>query len=190
MKELINRAKQEGISEEVVEKVLVRAWFKNIKAREIILDYGQNCNLFYFVTKGGFVMRCWDEEKESERTVNFFLSTYQPFMTDPKSCFLGSNSDCRIQAITNSDVIVFSKSDLEKFTETEEEFRLFFHKKILQTLLTENDFRIKLLTYRPQKLYKHMVKNYPEIIKNVSSKDVADFLGISDVWLSNLKSRI
>ena len=58
---------------------------------------------------------------------------------------------------------------------------------IIKSLIRENQFRTKLLTYSSKKFYAHLVDNYPEIIKNIPSKDIASFLGISAVWISNLK---
>jgi len=38
--------------------------------------------------------------------------------------------------------------------------------------------------------YMHLLENFPELVKRVPSKYLASYLGITDVTLSNIKSKI
>ncbi len=162
----------------------------NVKSYKTLIDYNEQCSTICFVLKGGFVMKVLNEENGEERCVSFNLPTFQPFLTSPKSFFSQVPSNCRLQAFKNSDVLVFERDALLELTETIPRFKDFYHQQIINVLLLELDFRMRLITHSPQRLYMHLLSDYPEIIQNVPAKDIANFIGISPEWLSNLKKKI
>lgn len=166
------------------------ASIKNIKSYKTLIDYGERCQCIYFVLKGGFVMKAINEEDGNERTINFNLDSFQPFMTVPQSYFNNVPANCKLQAIKNSDILVFEKKQLLEIVNQSECIKDFYYQQIINALLLELDFRMKLITCSPQKLYALFISDYQEIIKNIPSKDIASFIGISPEWLSNLKKKI
>lgn len=126
----------------------------------------------------------------NERTINFFLSSFQPFMTVPQSYFQNVPSSFKISAIKNSDILVFAKTDLLQIVENSNSIKEFYHNQIVNALLNEIDFRTKLLTYSPKKMYELLITDYQDVIQNVSSRHIANFIGISPEWLSNLKKTL
>jgi hypothetical protein len=66
----------------------------------------------------------------------------------------------------------------------------FYQQQIIHALLIELNFRIKLLSLSPQKIYKLLISDYQPIIQNVSSRHIANFIGISPEWLSKLKNTL
>lgn len=166
------------------------ASMRNVKTHKSLVDYGENCQSIFFVLKGGFVMKVIHIESGEERTINFNLDSFQPFMTSPQSYFNSTPSNYKLQAIKNSDVLVFEKKDLFEVIKLNERIKDFYYQQIINALLLELDFRMKLITLSPQKLYELLISDYQEIIKNVPSKYVANFIGISPEWLSSLKRKI
>ncbi|HNL05953.1 MAG: Crp/Fnr family transcriptional regulator [Chitinophagales bacterium] len=160
---------------------------QNIKTYKTLVDYGEKCQHIYFILKGGFVMQLIKEDDGSERTVNFFLDNFQPFMTVPQSFFRDVPSNCKLMAIKNSDILVFPKQKILQLAENNLSVKSFYQDQIIQALLNELDFRMKLLSLSPPKMYKLLITDYQEIIQNVSSRHIANFIGISPEWLSNLK---
>jgi hypothetical protein len=190
MQSFINFATREGISTDIINELLNFGKVINIKSRAVLLDYNQSNNYIYYVLEGGFSVKYWSEMKDKEIAVSFYLDNYQPFVTEIRSYFLNQKSKGKIQAICNSKVLAFAKQDLEKLVATDHSFEKIYNQQILNILLSESEFRIKLLTYPPDEFYKLLIKEYPAILEKVSSKDIADFLNISDVWLSNLKRKL
>lgn len=183
----LETAKKNNLSEDIIERLKNISTIEQIKSKTVILDYGQKCDKIYFIIKGAFITKAWDEEKEIEKTINFNIHSFLPFLTNPESYFLNVASETCIQAISDSTVMCFYKSDLEKMSDENKRYSKHYHEMIVNGLITENQIRTKLLTYSPKKFYSFLVINYPEIIQNIPSKHIASFLGISDVWLSNLK---
>lgn len=159
---------------------------QNVKTNKKLIDYGEKCTNIYFVLRGGFVMQLLKDDG-SQKTINFFLDTFQPFMTIPQSYFRDIPSNCKLMAIRNSDILVLPKKELFQAIENSLTIKDFYQSQIIVALLGELDFRIKLLTYSPKGMYELLISDYQEVIQNVSSRHIADFIGISPEWLSNLK---
>ncbi len=47
-----------------------------------------------------------------------------------------------------------------------------------------------MITKNPEERYLSMIENHPEIIHSVSLKMIASYLGITDVTLSRIRSRL
>ena len=163
---------------------------RNAKTHKVLVNYGEKCQKIYFVVRGGFVLKFLNEESGNERAISFHLENFQPFMSVPHSYFKNVPANCKLQAIKNSDVFEFDKSELLELVKHNPRIKEFYYQQIIHLLLAEFDFRIMLISYAPQKLYEMLIVNYQEIIKNVPSKDIASFIGISPEWLSNLKQKI
>jgi CRP-like cAMP-binding protein len=184
--DILKHAKLTEIDIELLQRIAI---LQNVKTNKVLVDYGKHCSDIYFIRKGGFVMQLIKDDG-SEKTINFFLDSFQPFMTIPQSFFRDVPSNCKLMAIRNSDVIVLSKKDLLRAIEISPTIKDFYQSQIITALLSELDFRTKLLSYSPKRMYKLLISDYQEVIKNVSSRHIANFIGISPEWLSNLKKEL
>jgi CRP/FNR family transcriptional regulator len=190
MENLLQILQYYNLDENDIKLIQTIAKSKNIKTHKTLIDYGEKCQNIYFVLKGGFVLKFLNEITGNERTINFNLDSFQPFMTVPQSYFNNIPSNCKIQAIKNSDVLVFEKNRLLEIVNLSERIKDFYYQQIINALLLELDFRMKLITYSPQEIYELLISDYTEIVKNIPSKDIASFIGISPEWLSNLKQKL
>lgn len=186
----LETARKNNLPDNIIEQLINVSTLEQVKSKTIILDYGQKSNKIYFILKGAFITKAWDEEKQIEKTISFNINSFHPFLMNPEVYFSNSVSEKCIQAISDSTVMWFYKSDLEKISSKNKRFSQYYNKMIITGLIAENQIRTKLLTYSPKKFYSYLVNNYPEIIQNIPSKHIASFLGISDVWISNLKKSI
>ena len=175
------------LSEQEISRIQKIAVPQNVKTNKVLINYGEKCQHIFFVLRGGFVMQLLKEEDGSERTINFYLENFQPFMTVPQSFFQNTPSICKLSAIKNSDILAFPKNGLLELVEQHQAIKDFYQTQIIAALLSELDFRMKLLSLSPQKIYKLLIADYQEVVQNVSSRHIANFIGISPEWLSNLK---
>lgn len=189
MNKFLDILREAKLTEKDIELLQEIAILQNIKTNKAIIDYEQKSSDIYFVLKGGFVMQLLKEDG-SEKTINFFLDSFQPFMTIPQNFFRNESINCKLMAIRNSDVVLLSKKDLLQAIETSPTIKDFYLSQIISALLSELDFRTKLLLYSPKKMYELLISDYQEVIQNVSSRHIANFIGISPEWLSNLKKTL
>jgi len=186
MNQFIDILKQAKLTEKDIDIIRNISVPQNIKTNKVLIDYGNKCTDIYFILKGGFVMQVLKDDG-SEKTINFFLDTFQSFMTIPQSYFREIPSNFRLMAIRNSDILKFSKQDLLQAIGNSQTIKDFYQSQIIFALLSELDFRTQLLTFSPKRMYELLVSDYQEVIQNVSSRHIANFIGISPEWLSNVK---
>ncbi len=177
------------IPKHLAEIMLPYIKFREIKSQSILVEVGSVCNNIFLVQKGALVLSFVDSETGNEKAINFFTPEIQPFCTVSDSYFTGEPTQCRLKSIKNSSIVVFNKKDVDEITREHTSVMNYYLSKLNETLITENNFRMKLLTYSSERFYDFMVEKYPEIIQKIPSKYIAEFMGISREWLSKLKPK-
>lgn len=187
---LIQELLKADIAPESIEQILQQGKRISVKSQAKLIEPGQVCDKAYFILKGGFVCRYIDDELEIEKTINFYLHDFHPFMGCVDSFFSGAKTQCELRAITQSEVFEFTKKDIDIFTNKDIRLLNFYHTLVTTALQEENDFKLKIIAYSSEQLYHYLITHCPVIIQKVPSKYVAEFMGITSEWLSKLKHRI
>lgn len=161
-----------------------------LKTHNILVNVGEKCNKVYYVLEGGFIMKYFDHNTSVERTINFHLPNFQPFMTIVESYFHNKVSNYQIKAFQASKLIELDKKDINRVISENEDLYKFYVDMIVNVLISENEFKSRLISLDTKSLYQYLNNSWPQIIKNVPSKYIAEFMGISSEWLSKLKSKM
>jgi hypothetical protein len=179
-----------NIAPDKIENILSKAKLLNVKSQSLLIKTNTICDKAYFVLKGGFVCRYIDRELEIEKTINFYLEDFHPFMSCVDSYFSETKTKCELRAIANSEVIEFDKKDIDRIIFQDINLFQFYHSLVTQALQEENDFKLKIISYPSERLYSYLITHCPKVVQQVPSKFIAEFMGISSEWLSKLKHRI
>ncbi len=190
MNKFLQILQSSNISPDKIENLISKAKLLHVKSQSLLVKPNTICDKAYFVLKGGFVCRHIDKELEIEKTINFYLVDFHPFMGCVDSYFSGTKTQCELRAIANSEVMEFNKKDIDALISQDISLFTFYHSLIIQFLQEENDIKLKIISYSSERLYSHIMTHWPEIIQQVPSKFIAEFMGISSEWLSKLKHRI
>lgn len=179
-----------NIPEQKIQNILSKGKLRSIKNQNTLVHTDTICRNLYFVLKGGFVCRYIDNDLKIERTINFYLEDFHPFMSCIDSYFSEKQTRCEIRAIANSEVLEFSKSDIDELIQHDKDLFQFYNSILTIALVEENDFKLKLISYTSIRLYNYLIRECPIIIQKVPSKYIAEFMAISPEWLSKIKHRI
>tara|TARA_B100000287_G_C20452246_1_gene709947 strand:+ start:139 stop:786 length:648 start_codon:yes stop_codon:yes gene_type:complete len=159
---------------------------KSYKKGTIIDSQGKISKAVYYVNKGILSM---EYNKKSKIYIKDFVFKNSPALVYP-SFYLSETSRYSIRALTDCEVYKLSKENFEIGKKKIPNLRIIafkitnlFHKNI------EKRFE-SLITQNPEERYISMIVNHPEIIHAVSLKMIASYLGITDVALSRIRSRI
>jgi CRP/FNR family transcriptional regulator, anaerobic regulatory protein len=169
--------------EEAFTKILE---IKQLKKKEILLQQGQVCNKISFINSG--CMRLFYEVEGVENTVQFFFA--DRWYTDYDSFLTGQPTIENLQALENSEVVQFKKSDLYQLYITHPVFER------VGRILAENAFLSlsklnKMLTNEePQQRYLSLLSQRPEVVMNIPQHYIASYLGIKPESLSRIRKRI
>lgn len=178
------------IPPDAIARIMSKAEVLTVKNHTKLIEPHEVCDTAYFILKGGFVCRYIDEDLDIERTINFYLEDLHPFMACIDSFFSGTKTKCELRAILPSEVLVLPKADIE--AEIKHDFQLFqfYHVLVTTALQEENEFKLKIISYTSEQLYQYLIETYPMIIQRIPSRYIAEFMGISQEWLSKLKHRL
>ncbi len=162
-----------------------------IKKKTKLIQVGDVCDKGFFILDGGFISRIYNAKTKKSRTQNFFLDDFNPFMSCEDSYFTGEKTFTDLLAIKDSLIIQFTKTDLEKVTNSHHDLAHFFNNYIIvNALKQESELRKMINAYSKEEMYNYLINNCNSVVKNVPSKYIAEFIGISAEWLSKTKSRI
>ena len=178
-----------GVPNHLILKLLPHLRFKELKKNEMLVKAGDICSTGYIVINGGLILSHVNQYNQEEKVVSFFLPTLQPFGTATDSYFTGKKTHCKLFAFEKTMIGYISKSDFENRLKMDSEIMNYYLIRLNDMLVFENNLRMKLLTFTSEQFYYFLLTEYPQIVQNVPTKYIAQFMGISREWLSKIKSK-
>jgi CRP-like cAMP-binding protein len=188
---LIEFLKINKISLAATNLIMSRVEIIEVKKRTILVKVGEVCDRAFFILDGSFISRAYSEKTNKSITSNFFLHDFNPYMACEDSFFSGEKTKTELIAIKDSIVIQFKKEDINWLIANSPELSNFYINNILANLLKhETVFRKILTTLSKEEIYTYLIEKCNPVIKNIPSKYIAEFMGISPEWLSKTKKLI
>lgn len=189
MKELLkdNILKHISLSQNELEAFVNLFEKKEISKKEFLLKEGEVCKFEGFVTKG--LLRVYHIDKNGfEKILYFAIENW--WITDIDSFTAETPSQLFIEALEDSQVLVISKKDKEfayaNLPKIEKLFRVMTQKThvALQRRMIDN------LSKTADQRYIEFSTKYPQLIQRLSNIQIAAYLGITNVFLSNIRKKI
>lgn len=161
--------------------------YKTIKKKSFLLREGEICKFEGFVTKGLF--RVYHIDKNGfEQILYFAIEDW--WITDIDSFTNEIPSQLFIEALEDSELLLISKKDkdfaYENLPKIEKLFRIMTQKTHVALQRRMIDSMSKTAEFR----YVEFVEKYPQLIQRLSNIQVAAYLGITNVFLSNIRKKI
>ena len=159
---------------------------KTYKKNTIIDKQGTISKAVYYLNEGILAM---EYKKKSKVFIRDFIFKNSPALVYP-SFYLQEPSRYSIRTVTDCNVWELTKENFEIGKEKIANLQIIafkitnlFHRNI------EKRFE-SLITQTAEERYVDLVKNHPKIINSISLKMIASYLGITDVALSRIRSRL
>ncbi|WP_281309890.1 Crp/Fnr family transcriptional regulator [Flavobacterium flavigenum] len=136
----------------------------------------------YYVESGS--LRIFVLDNDEEQTIRFgykhnIIVSLDSFLTQKPS-------ELYIQAIKKTVLKVITKSQIEKFLETEVNKNMWV--KILENLVIQQMEReIDILTSSPKERYERVLKRSPQLFQHIPNRHIANYLRMTPETLSRLK---
>lgn len=170
------------ISEELLEQFIGRTEELRFRDKETIIPYGKVDTNLYLI-KSGIVMNCY-VDGEDEKIYGFtipgapLISFHSHLMNQP--------TVFQFVACGKVEVLKISKADIEELMKSSYEFCKFILAVYsIQSYLLE--FKHSNVVGDAKERYLWMVRNRPEVVATISTKQLALYLGIAPSYLSYLK---
>lgn len=148
-----------------------------------ILEQGKSCNHLWFINKGAVKAFEWIDG--NERISHFFLTNM--FFTNYYCWVTKNKSDLTYKAVEESEIIEIDYPKLEELCTRHHIFDT-IGRKMAERIFVQEYFNKKLLlNYTAKERYEYFEKEQPEIFHHFALKDIASFIGITDVSLSRIR---
>lgn len=152
----------------------------------IILNYDEIESNLYFINRG--FIRCYYATEDDD--VSLSISTSNEFLTSILSFFYGEKSKIIIQCLTDCELIIISKQNLELLYKRDSIWQE-FGRKIMENALIEKEERIlDQISLSAEERYLKLLKQKPDIIQNCQVKYIASLLGIHPESLSRIRRNV
>lgn len=159
---------------------------KTISRKEFLLKAGHVCRQICFVEKG--LLRSFYLKNEQEISSRFMREG--EVIVSLSSFFRQLPSDECIQALEDCELLCMDYTDLQYTCRHFPEFHQFTRVLTEQYFQRNEQMLYALRLQRSHERYAYLMEQHPYLIQRVPSKYLASYLGITDVTLSNIKSRI
>ncbi len=164
---------------------LEKGTIKEYKKNDFFVRQGQKHDYIGFIQKGGFRYLGYTSGGK-EQIVGY--SFENDFVVDYGSFQCQKNAIIDIQAIKNSMVLCLSHDELNNFYK--------HHIKNIRGQLAETLFEdfygrlVSLYCDSPTERYLKLLKQYPDILNQITLKEIASFLKIEPETLSRIRKKI
>jgi len=160
----------------------------HIPKKKLLIIAGSTDDSVYFIAKGAFLMAFVTESGES-KTTSFFLDHYNDLIVRPDSIGTDTPTMYEVKAVEDAVVIKFSRQFINHLQDTNHALLKYsFHELRRATAISSiiGDARVAL----PAAEFLQLLYNqYPLIFKRFPAQSIAEFMGITPVWLSNLRKK-
>lgn len=189
MKELLkeNILKHISLSENETEAFVDLFEKKLIRKKEFLLREGEVCKFEGFVSSG--LLRVYHIDQNGfDQILYFAIENW--WITDIDSFTNGTPSQLSIEALEDSEVLLISKEDKEFAYENLPKIEKLFRVMTQKTHVALQRRMIDNLSKTADQRYIEFVEKYPKLGQRLSNIQVAAYLGITNVFLSNIRKKI
>lgn len=183
---LKNVAKHISLGDEEINQFISLLSNKEVTKKSCLLKEGQICQTLSYVHSGALRAYCLDNEGK-ESTIMFAIADW--WVTD-MYCFLNNKPAMMyIEAIEDSCIIQLNKERFDKLFYSVPKFERFF-RILMQNAYTREQLRvIESLSLTSEERYDRFLLKYPQIVQQVTQKQIASYLGITPEFLSVLRKK-
>ncbi|MGL5892076.1 MAG: Crp/Fnr family transcriptional regulator [Bacteroidia bacterium] len=159
---------------------------KTVKKKEFLLQEGEVCNKVTYLNSG--CTRLFYTVNGIENTVQFFFS--DSFYTDYASFLTNEPSNENLQALQPCEAVQIVKDDLYELYDRFPEFDRVGRLMAEQAFVSIHKLNSMMKNEEPEMRYLNLLRQRPELIKQIPQHYIASYLGIKPESLSRIKKRI
>jgi CRP-like cAMP-binding protein len=163
-------------------KIIVK--HRHLKKGDFLLCPGQIDRCMSYVDRG--LVRAYYLKKSGKEVTAWFMKTGD-VITDVSSFYDQCPSSKYIQALEDTDIFYITFAELEFIYDHFVEFNRIGRILITHYYKLWDSIRAATIMQSAKERYEWLQTNFPELILRVPAKQIAAFLGITEVTLSKLK---
>ena len=175
------------IDEQTLEKICSYFTLIKTKRNEILLDYDQVSNHYYFINKG--CIRLFTTTKDGGEHSRYFAFEGN-FATALPSFIDQQPAEEYLQTIKKSELLCISRTDFYNLVNTIPQFTKIYTEILELGFIMAQKRIYGFQGFDALEKVKWIIKHQPQLLLKVSHKMVASYLGMSASTLSRIKSTL
>jgi CRP-like cAMP-binding protein len=175
------------IDDDGLEKVLNNINIKEIPSGTILLSEGEISTKLFIVIKGclrGYFIK----ENGVEITSQFFIENQM--VASFESAMTRTPSRLNLDAIEDSTIGIINLRTLEKMFHKHSPAMDYFNKFLMTRLIYYMKQHASFILDNPEKRYKKLIQENPELVSRLPQQYIASYLGITPISLSRIRTRL
>lgn len=156
---------------------------------EPLIAFQSNNRKIYCILQGSFIRNIITSRGE-EKTVMFHTESFCEFFKSYDSVYFHQKTNYEIRANEKSVVIAADYDFFFNLIQNDIELLRFYTHKTEELFLAIDLFRNFQLGLTSEEYLKWLYEHYNFLFLRFSGQNIASFMGITNVWLSNLKAKI
>lgn len=185
LKKLLREDHLYQLSDELMDKLISMMTEIKVKAKETIIE-ADKVNTNVYIVRSGVIRRSFwsggDESTNGFAMPGTTIIAYHSFYHGKPSC-------CQYEACVDSTVMVIKKSDYQQLMNESLEFSQYVN-SLLMAQLYYDEYKMMVFAGDAKDRYLAMMKNRPDVLRNVSLGAIASYLGVSQAYLSRLRRMV
>lgn len=178
--------KIQPLSPEALEAIYSLCALISIRKNQNLQEIGQRCRTIYFVRTG--LARIFYLKDDNEVTEYFAFEN--DLIIRAESLFTGKPSMKAIQALENTVFIGIPSEALFSLFDQYPEIERLFRKIIEQAYVATVNRMEAIQFHSAEERYAQLLEEKPDLIRRISLKHIASYLGITQVSLSRIRAAI
>ena len=159
---------------------------KSVKKGEFLLREGEIAKYSIFVTLG--CLRTYTVDNKGKEHITQF-SPEDWWTGDMNSLIKEAPSECFIEALEDSEVLLAEKGYLEKMMQVVPGVALSYQAGLEKSLIARNQRIVASLSASAEERYNDFMKTYPSLAQRVPQHMIASYLGVSPETLSRIRKQ-
>jgi CRP-like cAMP-binding protein len=159
---------------------------RRLKKRQYLLQEGDICRHACFVTKG--CLRSFRVSDDgTEHSLRFSVEKW--WASDRESYIDGSPAKTNIEALEDTEVLMWTKENFERITNEISGFAKFVEKLLAKSLQVNQNRIYTHISQSTEEKYDNFIKNYPDLFARVPLHMIASYLGVTRETLSRIRNQ-
>jgi CRP-like cAMP-binding protein len=175
---------QASFTEAELEVIRSLSTARTYKKKQFLLTEGDVCRYKMFVCKG--LLRSYRLTDDGVDHILRFTAENE-WLTEPESFFNQTPSKYNIEALEDTDVLLWRHEHLEGMQEAVPVLKTLTDRLYVRSLTHIQQHIFKQTSFTPEQKYQDFLLSYPHIFGRVSLDMVASFLGVSRKTLTRIR---
>jgi CRP-like cAMP-binding protein len=188
MKEFVDYVLQFGnLNQQQIDLIAKKGFELTLRKDEYFSEAGKIARQVGFIIEG--ITRVCYYNNKGEEITKYFIAENN-LVVDIESFDNEICSSAYVQAITDCQLICFTKKDWQELLQTIVGWDLIVHKMIAKALIQKVERRSPLVTEDATERYLKFLEIYPNVVNRVPLAYIASYLGITQSSLSRIRKNI